>query len=1294
MKKKFLLGSALLTAGAMMALVPTAATYFQRQAVNAGVTEAQRTVVAEAPVAADLTARQAVDVNLTEVANLQTTTRQAPKGAPIANIIGKSYVTFFGSFTNYGAGGCADYMTVEQGTGDTVVLKHFAQGYDVKGVWNKTTGAVTCPAGQIVGDANGTALTFNSLNAAEGKFSRTTPVTVTFTEEGITFSSGVYVCPAASAGGYGMMSDITCVEANGKISFTQYNNSTLIDTFDYPIYYTQPSDSKVEIQGMQSWLFGHNYKVPFTIEGSTATLSTTDSIDYYEASSSDIRKIFALGYNGSSLTSNPTFAITKSGNNTVMTAESDLFIGWNTGGTDWRGYFPLKNWTITLFGEDNGGGGEEPGDDEINIIGKSYVTFFDSFTNYGNAADYFTVEQGTGDTVVLKHLAQGYDVKGVWDKTAGTVSCPHSQVVGNHSSLGAISFYPLIGTSYYKDRDVVITFKADNTVTFSTGIYCAVTAGGLSMMRDITCVPANGKLTFDQYSQTTFVESHEIPIYYSNLTDSKVEIQGLQAWLYGHNYKVPFTIEGSTAILSSTDSIDWYYTSSAGTQCFFALINGSNGLQSNPTFTITKNGKNTVMSANEDLFIGYNTGDTNWSGFFPLKNYKVELFGEDNGSGEDPTALVGKKFLARFQKRLGSGYMDANLGFFVKATENNDSIIFTNLALGFDVKGTYDESTGMISIPTGVVVGQNATYGPVTLNRLYDDGAHYDQQPITAYYNGDSIVFNDGIYTTMTSNGTTYYSAFFKDIKAVPANAVWTANRYTNSACTTLGASFEYPVIAKTENDSTFTIEGMSSWNYCADKIVPFKMNKTANQAILTNATIIDYYQSGGVDMNFSLIQLNSSNRLDLSVQPTFNITTTDGKSTIANNTDHYFWGYPTDDEGNFRGYYFAQFQIVTDFDIYEGEQGGGNQQDETEVTVDGINYTLDLQKLEATVTGCDAALTALNVPETFQANGNKVYTVVRVARAAFQANTKITSMSLPKSLKAVETDAFRNMSNLRELKIADLAAWCNVLFANGNANPIYNVFPTREANWGKVYFNGQQASTSIEVPAGVTRLERTFYGFKSLTSVNLPSTLKTLGNQVFANNINLITCAIPEGVDSLGSVFFGCEKINNIDIPRTVKKLPSSLFYGCKALTDVKLHTGLEEIGPMPFSGCTNLKKLDVPSTVTTINMIAFSGVSLTELTMRNMVPPTIQDMTVEDFAATCTLKVYEDAIAAYKAATGWKLFMAIEKINGSVDGLDLNEAPAVYYNLNGYKVNATNLAPGIYIKVQNGKSTRVLVK
>ena len=943
--------------------------------------------------------REVFRANLTAKDKFTTPIRkEAPKGAVPENIIGKSYNTFYGSFTNYN--NCVGWLTVEKGQGDTVILKGFADGYDVKGVYNKTAGTVTCPASQVVGThASLGTVTFYALRG--GSYYKNEPVVLTFTDNNITFSAGVY-CAVTNGGVVMMKDDLTAIESNGRLKLDRTNQAGAVSaSFDLPLYISNVSDIHMDIQGLQSWLYGHNYKVPFTISGNKATLLTTDSLDWYN-STSGTQCYFMLGFNGTNITADPTFTVTKTDSLITLKADTRLFCGYNESGTSWRGYY-LNNYVINnnVVAGGGGGGGEQP--NPCAIAGKRYNTFFQSFTNQGKCVGYFTVEQGAAENeVILKGLADGYDVKGTWDATAKTVTCPANQVIGTHSTAGTITFYSLEGNSYSRTEPVVLTFNG-NQVSFNTGIYAAVSQGGVAFMTGITGKEANGLLKLSQTNQAGAVQAtHELPITVAKTADNKIEVQGLQSWLYGHNYKVPFTISGNKATLLTTDSIDFYGgTNGNADQCFFMLgFNGQN-ITPDPTFTVTTTDTLTTLTADTRLFCGYNESGTSWRGFF-LKDY-----------------------------------------------------------------------------------------------------------------------------------------------------------------------AFNYKV-----------------------------------------------------------------------------------------------------------------------------EQGGGGEMQDT-VTVNNIEYALDHSKKEATVLGCAASLTKLDMPGTINAN-NTDYTVVAVAEQAFYGNSKLTSASLPKTLKVLGKDAFRNVRNLNELKIEDLAAWCNVWMANGNANPIYNVFNSIQSKWGKVYFNGTQVSTSLEIPASVNRIGRSFYGFKTLTSVTLPTGLKVLGDQSFANCINLPTVEIPSTVDSIGSAFWGCEKINNIVIPNGVVTLGASTFYGCKALTDVKLNEGLKTIGSMTFTSCTALTEIELPTTLTDIAGTAFmSSKNITSVKCKAVVPPTTTDNAFADFAATATLYVLEESIPAYKAALGWKNFSSIKKLDKSVNGIDAdNDAPAYYYDLNGFRVEQENLTPGIYVKVQGSKTTKVVIK
>ena len=73
------------------------------------------------------------------------------------------------------------------------------------------------------------------------------------------------------------------------------------------------------------------------------------------------------------------------------------------------------------------------------------------------------------------------------------------------------------------------------------------------------------------------------------------------------------------------------------------------------------------------------------------------------------------------------------------------------------------------------------------------------------------------------------------------------------------------------------------------------------------------------------------------------------------------------------------------------------------------------------------------------------------------------------------------------------------------------------------------------------------------LTSVQLPLTLKSIGQYAFQACKRLPDIVIPDGVEYLDlSAFTGCEALTSITIPDTVKKLYTEIPTGCSALTDI----------------------------------------------------------------------------------------------------------------------------------------------
>ena len=92
----------------------------------------------------------------------------------------------------------------------------------------------------------------------------------------------------------------------------------------------------------------------------------------------------------------------------------------------------------------------------------------------------------------------------------------------------------------------------------------------------------------------------------------------------------------------------------------------------------------------------------------------------------------------------------------------------------------------------------------------------------------------------------------------------------------------------------------------------------------------------------------------------------------------------------------------------------------ETDLTQDGITYTLDDATTSAAVTSASGLTTAdVVIPATVMHNGTS-YAVTSIARDVFAAKTVLTSVSLPISLKSIGKYAFWRCSNLETVELPE----------------------------------------------------------------------------------------------------------------------------------------------------------------------------------------------------------------------------------------------------------------------------------
>lgn len=266
-----------------------------------------------------------------------------------------------------------------------------------------------------------------------------------------------------------------------------------------------------------------------------------------------------------------------------------------------------------------------------------------------------------------------------------------------------------------------------------------------------------------------------------------------------------------------------------------------------------------------------------------------------------------------------------------------------------------------------------------------------------------------------------------------------------------------------------------------------------------------------------------------------------------------------------------------------------------------------------------------------------------------------------------------------------------------------------QEAFWDECQYYTVDGIVYVEVPAlrriifpeGLTHIDQyAFYYCCGLEEINLPSTLRAIGEGAFVHCRSLCTDPLifPEGFEEIGvQAFSDCGKLQGtVEFPSTLKTIHSGAFYvsgvgavrfkegmqtiesfafagarlkeltlpnTCAELTGQNLFSsnhelqhiiltdGIQIIPPAFAENCTQLKRIDMPASLLTIGEDSFGNcIRVSEIYCAAERPPFCLNTAINDLATPfddvpADAKVYvpKGSAELYKNAFGWRRFTNI---------------------------------------------------
>lgn len=235
--------------------------------------------------------------------------------------------------------------------------------------------------------------------------------------------------------------------------------------------------------------------------------------------------------------------------------------------------------------------------------------------------------------------------------------------------------------------------------------------------------------------------------------------------------------------------------------------------------------------------------------------------------------------------------------------------------------------------------------------------------------------------------------------------------------------------------------------------------------------------------------------------------------------------------------------------------------------------------------------------------------TLTTIERAAF-LNTEISSIFIPASVISIGEGPFAS-GKLREILISEdnksYKVIDNVLYTNDSKTIIQYPSLKEDINYtildsveriGEYAFYKNTFLTSVTLPSELKSIGYSAFGYcEKIEFLEVPDSVNSIEGYAFSYMSALERIELPEILDKLGNgTFSNCSSLKSVSIPAGGTEILRFTCTGCSSLESVKIPDGIKEL-PSTFSGCASLISVIIPDSVINLNSTFLSCKSLTDV-------------------------------------------------------------------------------------------------